>query len=86
MHDREVRDAQYVWLLWHGDDIEEDTPESKMLDVTPPRNVRRTGSGAAVMFLASASTRTLASWPDTGSIRTSGPRGSFATDVPLQRA
>jgi hypothetical protein len=26
-------ETRHVWLLWHGDDIEEDTPEAKLLGV-----------------------------------------------------
>jgi hypothetical protein len=32
-HDRDVSDASSVWLLWHGDDIEDDTPDAKLLGI-----------------------------------------------------
>lgn len=28
-----MSDARYVWLLWHGDDISDDTPDAKLLGV-----------------------------------------------------
>jgi hypothetical protein len=28
-----VNDTRSVWLLWHGDDIEDDTPDAKLLGV-----------------------------------------------------
>lgn len=33
MHNKFVSDTQVVYLLWHGDDVYDDTPDAKLLGV-----------------------------------------------------
>jgi hypothetical protein len=36
-----VNDQDHVWLLWHGDDIYDETPEAKLLGVYSSEDLAR---------------------------------------------
>ena len=71
-----VADPQYVYILWHGDDLGEGSPEASFWVSIQPRQPRRTESAVVSerAWLASLSTPTTSSSTVTRSTRIIGSR------------